>query len=231
MAALWNCLPANGLQTTASRCGSASGIPFPSRAPALPLRTKGPTAPIRRRRRKAGSLPIVKFPCRGRGFERFLLRGELGVEFGGRVGFAAERPALVAGEAERFEIRDHRATAEDTLGRDGRISLHNILFDSGQSIIRPESQSAIAEIGKLLAGKPDLSLEIVGHTDDTGTEEGNLLLSAARAKSVVGELVRSFKVSANRLKARGAGQTTPLAANSTVEGRAKNRRVELVAQK
>ncbi|MBL8218838.1 MAG: OmpA family protein [Bryobacterales bacterium] len=120
---------------------------------------------------------------------------------------------------------------EDTLGRDGRISLHNILFDTGQSVIRPESQSAIAEIGKLLTGKPDLNLEIVGHTDDTGTEEGNLLLSAARAKSVVSELVRSFKVSVNRLKARGAGQTAPLAANSTVEGRAKNRRVELVAQK
>ncbi len=120
---------------------------------------------------------------------------------------------------------------EEAIGRDGRISLNSILFDTGQATIRPESQSTVAEIAKLLMNKPDLNLDIVGHTDDTGTEQGNLLLSAARAKSVVGELVSSFKISVNRLRSRGAGQAAPVAPNTSGEGRAKNRRVELIAQK
>ncbi|MBL8173708.1 MAG: OmpA family protein [Bryobacterales bacterium] len=125
---------------------------------------------------------------------------------------------------------DARAMQE-TLGRNGRISLHNIQFDTGQSAILPQSRNTIAEIAKLLTSTPTLNLDIVGHTDDTGTEEGNLLLSTARAKSVVSELVTSFKISASRLRGRGAGQSSPLDSNQSVEGRAKNRRVELVVSK
>ena len=120
---------------------------------------------------------------------------------------------------------------EESLGRDGRISLHSILFQTGLAAIKPESGGTIAEIAKLLTNKPELNLDIVGHTDDTGTADGNLKLSAERAKAVVSELVRSFRIPIGRLRPRGAGQSSPVAPNSSDDGRAKNRRVELVAQK
>ncbi len=119
---------------------------------------------------------------------------------------------------------------EETIGRDGRISLNSILFDTGLATIKPESRSTIAEIAKLLTNKANLNLDIVGHTDDTGTVTGNLKLSADRAKSVVTELAESFGIPISRLRSRGAGQTAPVAPNSNEEGRSKNRRVELVAR-
>lgn len=119
---------------------------------------------------------------------------------------------------------------EETIGREGRISLYSILFETGMSAIKPESRSTVAEIAKLLGNRPELNLDIVGHTDDTGTEDGNLRLSAERAKAVVTELVQSFRIPISRLRSRGAGQSTPVAPNSSDAGRAKNRRVELVAR-
>jgi outer membrane protein OmpA-like peptidoglycan-associated protein len=115
-----------------------------------------------------------------------------------------------------------------TLQREGRISLYSILFDTGSAVMRPESQPAVAEIAKVLTGDPKLSLEIVGHTDNTGTPAGNEKLSAARAQAVVTQLVQVHGIAPARLKARGAGQSEPIAPNTTDEGRQKNRRVELV---
>jgi len=119
---------------------------------------------------------------------------------------------------------------EEALNRDGRIALNTIEFDTGSSEIKPESRSTIKEIAKLLTNKPDLSLDIVGHTDDTGSVASNLKLSADRAKAIVTDLASSFGINISRLRSLGLGQSKPVAPNTTEEGKRKNRRVELVAK-
>ncbi len=112
----------------------------------------------------------------------------------------------------------------------GRVSLYGILFDFDQDTPRPDSQPTLDEIGKLMAQKPTLKLEIVGHTDNQGTAAYNLDLSGRRAARVVAALEQNYSVAPDRLAARGAGLSEPVAPNDTEEGRAKNRRVELIAR-
>jgi OOP family OmpA-OmpF porin len=112
------------------------------------------------------------------------------------------------------------------LNKDGRIALA-IHFDTGKSTIKPESQKIIGEIAALLKANPGLQVSIEGHTDTTGTAQGNKTLSEARAKAVVNAVVAQG-VEAARLSALGWGQDKPVADNATEEGRAKNRRVEVV---
>jgi len=95
-------------------------------------------------------------------------------------------------------------------------------------VIKPESEPALAEMAKLLKDNPSLNVFIVGHTDNTGTFEHNMKLSLDRATAVVNALVSGHGIAAARLKAVGDGPTAPVASNDTDEGRAKNRRVELV---
>ena len=88
----------------------------------------------------------------------------------------------------------------------------------------------LAEIGKLLKAEPNLKVFIVGHTDNAGGFDYNMSLSQRRAKSVVDQLIQSYGISADRLKAAGAGMIAPVASNDDEAGRAKNRRVEIVKQ-
>lgn len=88
----------------------------------------------------------------------------------------------------------------------------------------------IGEIAKLLAANPALKLYVVGHTDNQGGVEGNIKLSQDRAEAVLQSLVRDHGVAAGRLRAYGCGLFSPVASNDSEEGRAKNRRVELVKQ-
>lgn len=85
----------------------------------------------------------------------------------------------------------------------------------------------INRIAQLMKDNADLKFEVQGHTDNTGTVAGNQKLSEQRAQAIVNKLVE-MGVAANRLSAKGMGQSAPLADNSTDEGRAKNRRVEFV---
>ncbi len=112
----------------------------------------------------------------------------------------------------------------------GRVSLYGILFDFDKDIVKPESKPTLDEIAKLLQGKPDLKLKIVGHTDNQGTADYNLDLSRRRAANVVAALTGSYGIAPDRLSSDGAGLTQPVASNDSEEGRAKNRRVELIAQ-
>jgi len=112
------------------------------------------------------------------------------------------------------------------LNKDGRIALA-IHFDTGKATIKPESQKIVGEIAALLKGNPELRVSIEGHTDSTGTPQGNKTLSDERAKAVLAA-VASLGVDAARLSAVGWGQDKPVADNATEEGRAKNRRVEIV---
>jgi outer membrane protein OmpA-like peptidoglycan-associated protein len=119
---------------------------------------------------------------------------------------------------------------EQAIAESGKVALYGILFDFDKDVVKPESKPTLDEIAKLMQGKPDLKLKVVGHTDNQGTAEYNLDLSQRRAANVVAALTTGYGISADRLTAEGAGLTQPIASNDTEEGRAKNRRVELVAQ-
>jgi len=114
----------------------------------------------------------------------------------------------------------------EALNRDGHIALY-IKFDTGKSAIRDESIPIIEQIVQMLKANPDLKLSIEGHTDNIGSPASNKILSEDRAKSVVTAIV-SQGIAVERLNPVGYGQDKPIADNNTEEGRAKNRRVELV---
>jgi OmpA-OmpF porin, OOP family len=131
------------------------------------------------------------------------------------------------GGMEQTVTADAKAFA-DGIRATGHIAVYGIYFDSGKSVIKPESEPALAEITKLLKGDPSLKLNVVGHTDNDGTPDGNMKLSQARAEAVVQALAGKHGVAATRLKAFGVGSLAPVASNDTADGKAKNRRVELV---
>lgn len=112
----------------------------------------------------------------------------------------------------------------------GHAAVYGIYFDTGKAEIKPQSELAMGEIAKLLKSNPGLKLLVVGHTDNVGNIEANMKLSQARADAVVRGLVTRHGIPADSLKGYGVGQLSPVATNDTDEGRAKNRRVELVKQ-
>jgi outer membrane protein OmpA-like peptidoglycan-associated protein len=122
---------------------------------------------------------------------------------------------------------DEMATAIST---SGRIALYGILFDTNKAEIKPESRPALEEIAKLLQKETAMKLHVVGHTDNVGGYDSNLGLSKRRAEAVVSALSKEFGIAADRLTANGVAYLAPVAVNTTEEGRAKNRRVELVPQ-
>jgi OOP family OmpA-OmpF porin len=114
----------------------------------------------------------------------------------------------------------------DGLNKDGHVALY-INFDTGKATIRPDAKPIIDEIVKMMKSNADLKLGVEGHTDNVGDAKSNQTLSENRAKSVVAALVEQG-IDAKRLSTAGHGQDKPIADNSSEEGRAKNRRVELV---
>ena len=114
------------------------------------------------------------------------------------------------------------------IARQGHASVYGILFDTGKADIKPESKTVLDEIAKLLTTNAALQLHVVGHTDSVGTIESNMTLSQRRADAVVKALSTTYGVAPARLRAAGVGPLAPVASNSTEEGKAKNRRVELV---
>lgn len=112
----------------------------------------------------------------------------------------------------------------------GHIALYGIHFDTGQAVVKPESRPALEEVAKLLRGEPGLRLWVVGHTDSVGRVDDNMRLAQARAQAVAAELAGAYGVAASRLQGFGVGPLAPVTGNDSDEGRAKNRRVELVRQ-
>lgn len=116
------------------------------------------------------------------------------------------------------------------IGTTGRVALYGILFDFNKADLKAESKPALDEIAKLLKEDAGLKLYVVGHTDDVGGLESNLALSKRRADAVVAALAREYGIAPARLSAHGLAFLAPVAVNTTEDGRAKNRRVELVPQ-
>ena len=109
----------------------------------------------------------------------------------------------------------------------GHIAVYGIHFETGKAAILPDSEAVLAEIKTLLDQRPDLKLQVEGHTDNVGARPANQKLSGQRASAVVAWLT-SHGIDGSRLTARGFADSKPVGDNSTETGRAQNRRVELV---
>lgn len=143
---------------------------------------------------------------------------------GGYMLTIVEKQAMVQ------EVTASAAIFEAGLKSTGHVEVPGIFFDTGKADLKPESAAALTEIAKLLKAEPTLKVFVVGHTDNTASLDLNIKLSQARAESVVQALVAQHGMAATRLAGRGVGPLAPVASNDTEEGRAKNRRVELVKQ-
>ena len=122
------------------------------------------------------------------------------------------------------------ASLANDINRTGHASVYGIYFDTGKADVKPESDATLKEIAKLLHGTPGLKLYVVGHTDNQGTLDLNMDLSRRRAQAVLTALTAKYGVPTGSLRAYGSGPYAPVASNDSEDGRAKNRRVELVKQ-
>jgi OmpA-OmpF porin, OOP family len=110
----------------------------------------------------------------------------------------------------------------------GKIALYGILFDTGKSDIKAESEKELKEVAGYLQANPAVSVYIVGHTDNVGDAAANLKLSKSRGESVKQYLISKHKIDAARLTGEGVGQLCPVALNDNEAGKKLNRRVEIV---
>ena len=117
----------------------------------------------------------------------------------------------------------------ESIANTGRIALYGVYFDSNKADVKAESKDALEEIARLLKSNPSLKVLVVGHTDNVGGLAANMDLSKRRAEAVVNALVSQYKADSKRVTPMGVSFASPVASNATEEGRAKNRRVELVA--
>ena len=150
---------------------------------------------------------------------------DLSTEFTGKYGFV-----IVQKEGMAQDIVANAEVFSNDIRKTGHAAVYGIYFDTGKSTIKSESAQAIAEIAKLLKSDPGLKIHVVGHTDNVGGVDSNIKLSQSRAEAVIKSLVKDHGIAQSRLRAFGCGQFAPVMTNDTEEGRAKNRRVELVKQ-
>jgi outer membrane protein OmpA-like peptidoglycan-associated protein len=135
-----------------------------------------------------------------------------------------ENPAFIS----RIRVAESRKSLYDDLAAKGRVVTQGLLFDSGSDRLRPESAPTLRMIASMIEQHPELRVRIEGHTDNVGSAGANQALSEKRAAAVKAALVSEHRVSGGRLEGKGLGDTKPLGSNTTAEGRANNRRVELV---
>jgi OmpA-OmpF porin, OOP family len=136
--------------------------------------------------------------------------------------------AVVERQAMQQEVTMDAAGMAAGLGAKGSVALYGIYFETGKADLKPESEVTLKEITKLLNASPAMKIIVAGHTDMIGDLAMNMKLSQARAEAVVAALVAKHGITASRLAAYGIGPCAPVASNKTDEGRAKNRRVEIV---
>lgn len=116
------------------------------------------------------------------------------------------------------------------LTTNGKIAIYGIYFDTAKADIKPDSKPSLDQIAEFLEAQPDVKLHVVGHTDSVGKFDSNLALSRRRAEAVTAALVKTYGIAGSRLTSNGVASLAPVASNASDEGRAKNRRVELVLQ-
>lgn len=119
---------------------------------------------------------------------------------------------------------------DESIEKDGKVALYGIMFDVNKAVIKPESEAALQMIIDYLNENPTVKIIIVGHTDNTGVIANNLKLSKDRAVAVKNYLITKGKINPARLGAEGVASLCPVSTNNTEEGKALNRRVEIVKQ-
>lgn len=154
--------------------------------------------------------------------------GSLNAKYEGRASAVLD-VVQVKGLEQKMAFVD-AGTMQLEIEKAGRISLYGIQFDTGSATIRPQSDASLAEVAKLLARNSGWKLAVIGHTDNVGGEAFNQKLSQQRAQAVTQALSDRHKVSPGRMRAQGMGMKQPVAPNDSEEGRAKNRRVELMRE-
>lgn len=147
----------------------------------------------------------------------------------------ADRVTFLIDVIEVGEVETGLVTIDaEAMGKDidqyGKVALYGLYFDHDKAVLKPESEPALVEIAKLLKTRPTLSVYVVGHTDSTGTFAYNLKLSMDRARAIVDALVKNYGIASARLESHGVASLAPVLTNQSDGGRAKNRRVELVAR-
>jgi OmpA-OmpF porin, OOP family len=123
-------------------------------------------------------------------------------------------------------VADTGTDLSASLAKSCHVALYGVLFDFNKSTLQSASDAVLQQVANLLAAETTLKLEVQGHTDNVGNDAYNQKLSEDRAHSVVAWLT-AHGVAAGRLTSKGYGKTMPVADNSTDQGRAKNRRVEI----
>lgn len=167
----------------------------------------------------SGGTTVARLPVKG--------GGQLWLEV--RVSNSGEVYTLtiVEEQAMKQEVTFTAESLAAALSTSGSVAIRDILFDTGKATIQPSSAATLSLIADMLKANPDVSLEIEGHTDNVGAPAANLALSRERAASVRAALIKGG-IEAERLTTAGFGDTRPVADNTSEEGRARNRRVELV---
>jgi OOP family OmpA-OmpF porin len=124
-------------------------------------------------------------------------------------------------------LKGARVDATGCVKEEQKISLPNIEFESGKTVLAPGGKQKLEAVVEFLNSQPEVEIDVFGHTDAQGKDSYNQALSEGRARSVMEYLV-SRGVAASRLTSKGFGETQPITTNDTAEGRAQNRRVELL---
>lgn len=161
--------------------------------------------------KKAVDLPTIIYEETNPNRLRFSLWGQNGLPYITNVKFTTAAP----------DTRSKLLT-------EGKLISYGITFDSGKDEVKPESFGALNDIAKVLKENPTVKVKIVGHTDSDGDDAKNLDLSKRRAANVKASLVKDFGIDESQIQTDGKGETEAISPNTTAEGKAKNRRVEII---
>ena len=144
-----------------------------------------------------------------------------------------DNPMILAAGAQAQVIKiywDTPPSLEEELEKNGRAKVYDLYFDFRSDVLRPESDKVLKEIAQVMQDHPDWKLNVEGNTDNIGGDAYNLDLSKRRAAAVKTALVKDYGIAADHLLTDGFGRSRPIDTNDTIEGRARNRRVELARQ-
>ena len=178
----------------------------------------------------AGAVLGNRLDRSGSRVEGTLIGAAAGAAAGGGIGYFMDRQEAELREQLASERTQHQVEVERVRDDLLRLTLANeVSFDIDSAVVKPTFEPTLAKVAEVLVRYQDSRVTIVGHTDSTGSDEHNRLLSRDRAVAVLEELTRRG-VPASRLSALGRGETEPRSSNATAGGRALNRRVEILLE-
>lgn len=151
--------------------------------------------------------------------------------FGRGEKWGEQRPTVLQTVVEEKDMETGLISTESIMQdieSKGKVSIYGVYFDTDSAEIKEDSEPTVEKIAEVLKENPELNINIVGHTDNTGEFDYNMELSQKRAEALVNKIVTEYDINKERIEASGVGPLAPKATNETEDGRAKNRRVELV---